>query len=314
MSRRSPLASWNHDESQSNPYSQIRLKHLTEYTKRMLQDYPNAIASDCKSSNYPRVKHDHKIWKFLQQVYREEAHRLHRRNFGVPWSVRHTGMQIPFHVKDDGPRGRSVYAAIDVPEGTKVWNPSKLASFEHPLEIVNFLHRLPHDLQCDVLLWAYPDAENENVGLALDEGTFINHAESDELKNMDSSGYALRDIRAGEEILEDYTEFIGVKTLEWFNIIRSLAWEEEIEASHDSDGSSGTPNTNIHSGYVHAGAPLPSYEYSQTSRFGPEELTLSNPASVHALFFAFLSISILLFSWRRVSSQCSKKKDAKACQ
>jgi hypothetical protein len=103
-------------------------------------------------------------------------------------------MQIPFHVRDDGPRGRSVYAAIDVPKGSKVWNPSKLATFEHPRELVHFLLRLPHDLQCDVLLWAYPDAENEYVGLALDEGTFINHADSDDLKNLDSSGYALRDV------------------------------------------------------------------------------------------------------------------------
>ena len=287
--------------------SRARMEHLAEYTKRMLVDYPNLIVRDCKSSKYPRRKYNHKTWKLLQRVYREEAHKLHRRNFGVAWSARHTGMQIPFHVKDDGPRGRSVYSAIDIEKGTKIWNPSKLATFDHPLELVNFLQRLSHDLQCDVLLWAYPDAENENVGLALDEGTFVNHAESDELKNMGSTGYALRDIRAGEEILEDYTEFIGVQSLEWFNIIRARAWEEEIDSSPASSA------TDIHTGYVHAGA-LPDYDYSQFSPLGEDKFAFGDTVSTQSILLAFSCISFIVFSWKRGSIQYSQRKDVKAQQ
>lgn len=87
---------------------------------------------------------------------------------------------------------------------------------------------LDHDLQCDALLWAYVEKQEGYVSLALDEGSFVNHGETEDVINLDSDCYALRDIKVGEELLENYTEFIGFNELKWFDEIRGKAWQEPM--------------------------------------------------------------------------------------
>merc|ERR1711865_655022 len=49
---------------------------------------------------------------------------------------------------------------------------------------------------------------------------------SDAVVNLDSDCYALRDIQLGEEMLENYSHFIGFHELVWFDRIRGNAWKE----------------------------------------------------------------------------------------
>jgi hypothetical protein len=228
------------------------LASMTAWTKQKMVENPEWFVNDCVASNYPRKIHS--TWKFLQDVYQEELLKFGRKDdVFVSWNTTQTGMQIPYYISDKGPRGRSVYSAIPIRKGTSIWKPYKLANFEHPQELVSFLRRLPHDLQCDALLWAYPDKSSETVGLALDAGTYVNHAESKESLNLDINCKASRDIRAGEDLLEDYSDFIGIDTLEWFNIIRSMAWDDHSSKNQQNSFPEG--ELGIHQGYVHLGVP-----------------------------------------------------------
>ena len=47
------------------------------------------------------------------------------------------------------------------------------------------------------------------VSLALDDGSFVNHGETSDVINLDKDCSAIRDIEIGEELLENYTEFVS---------------------------------------------------------------------------------------------------------
>ena len=193
-------------------------------------DYRNSIPKDCATSGYKREIHDATTWRFLQESYLDSVdervaqhYRAKRRQ--IP---SYSGFQVDVEVRDDGHRGRSVYAMEPIEKGTKVWDPSHLVKFHNPLELREFLGHLDHDLQCDSLLWAYVEKGMGYVALALDPASFVNHGETEEVINLDADCYALRDIRVGEELLENYTHFIGFddEETQWFNRIRGVAWKE----------------------------------------------------------------------------------------
>jgi len=221
-----------------------REKRLGGDKSRKLKEYP--IVKDCATSNYPRLMHGEETWRYLQRVYRETKHpdRKYEADDGP-----HTGMQIPFYIRDDGPRGRSLYAAVDIPKGTQVWKPKNTASFDTRDQFVSFLTRLPHDLQCDILLWAYVAKDYEHVEVVLDEASFVNHGDSPELLNLDTKDYTTRDIKAGEELLEDYTKFIGMNEVKWFDKIRSAAWDDHQSTQNKHSEKS------VADGYVRLGVP-----------------------------------------------------------
>jgi len=190
----------------------------------------NSVPTDCATSGYKRTIHDPTIWRFLQEVYIESAdearsERYEEKKEHLP---SYSGFAVAVEVKDDGPRGRSIYAAEPIAKGTRVWKPTHLVSFHNLREMHAFLIQLDHDLQCDALLWAYAAKDLGYVSLALDPASFVNHGETKDAINLDEDCFALRDIRVGEELLEDYSQFIGFdeEEIEWFNNIRGVAWKE----------------------------------------------------------------------------------------
>jgi hypothetical protein len=115
--------------------------------------------------------------------------------------------------------------------------------------------------------------------------------------------------------------------LEWFNIIRSIAWEEDIDVKHDSSSSAGAVIHDIHNGYVHAGAPeahkalpehnhrlAPSFDFREFYPIIEERLEIAETTSTTWLLLIFGCFMAALLMWRRVSVCFSKVKDAKACQ
>jgi len=237
-----------------------------EYNRQHGHKLPkHPLPTDCATSNYPRLLHGGKTWKFLQNVFHEQSyakksyhHRIHARHRHQGYS----GVEDDYiEARDDGDgRGRGMYAIRDIPRGTKTWyfgigwmtNDGEWSTRE---SMLGFLERLPHDLQCDVLLWAYavqPSRKKSSgkkgerfVECNLDEASFFNHGERPDLVNIEHNR-ASRDIEEGEELLMDYGSFIalGEEALPWWDEIRNTAWKEgEVTASTPitvTDGSNGT--------------------------------------------------------------------------
>lgn len=124
------------------------------------------LATDCTASNYPRKIPTEKDWQFLQDAY----HNSQTRNYPSPRNRprRKRGFLVPFEIRDDGPRGRSVYATKFIPKGRKIYE-GFVVKVEKQSDFINFLRLLPHDLQCDTLLWAFA-GNRDTAYLVLDEG------------------------------------------------------------------------------------------------------------------------------------------------
>jgi len=188
--------------------------------------------TDCATSGYKRVIHDPVTWRFLQDIYIETAGDRLSSSYSAKQSKypSYSGFTVDVEVKDHGPRGRSIYAKEPIRKGTSVWRPIHLIKFYQREHLLEFLAALDHDLQCDALLWAYVEKEHGHVALALDPASFVNHGETKRVINVDGDMHAINDIAVGEEILEDYSDFIGFvgqdEELEWFHKIRGIAWNE----------------------------------------------------------------------------------------
>mmetsp|Transcript_14943 Transcript_14943/g.30979 ORF Transcript_14943/g.30979 Transcript_14943/m.30979 type:complete len:269 (-) Transcript_14943:452-1258(-) len=198
------------------------------------------IPKNCGNSGYQRKIHDATVWRHLQETYIDTVDNTFSNIYEdakEAWPS-YSGFLVSVNVKDDGKRGRSIYAAEPIAEGTKVWKPVHLAQFHSPTELRTFLDELDHDLQCDALLWAYVEKGTSYVALALDPASFVNHGETEDVVNLDENCVALRDIEMGEELLENYSEFIGFdeNEVEWFHRIRGVAWKEKGPSrSHSTD-------------------------------------------------------------------------------
>ena len=203
-----------------------------ELAARLRPGMANSIPKDCGNSGYQRKIHDPTVWRYLQQMYIETNENAHAQTYAEKWETypSYSGFTVTVDIRDDGHRGRSVYAAEPIKKGTLVWDPFHLAQFHTPQEMRDFLQELDYDLQCDALLWAYVEKNTNYVALALDPASFVNHGESEDVVNLDENCYALRDIEIGEELLENYSHFIGFdnnQQVEWFHRIRGVAWKEE---------------------------------------------------------------------------------------
>lgn len=242
-----------------------------------VERYP--LATDCVSSGYERLIHDEPTWRLLQKVFYEQTtakysyhHRLHARHKHL-W---HSGIDDELvTVEDDEERGRSIYAIKDIPKGTKVWYDGEKHVINNGYwydirELKSFLERIPHDLQCDILLWAYAFSSTGKtlVECNLDEASFFNHGERPELVNISRFSRAIRDISKGEELLMDYSSFIamGEDALPWWDDIRQQAWSTNTATiTSEEEGNDvstaycqRSDDECILGGYVKYGAPNPS--------------------------------------------------------
>jgi len=158
------------------------------------------------------------------------------------------GFKVPFEVVNVPGKGRGVFAKERIPRNTLIWQNSHYAEFRDEESLRLFLSAISSnfELSCDILQWAYVAdfyRGDYHVGLDLDEGSYINHAEDGKAnigcsaetlaKNPDVDDpdcwgeYALRDIEAGEELVVDYTEFYQFGKLTWFDKMVSEAWARD---------------------------------------------------------------------------------------
>lgn len=190
----------------------------------------NSVPLDCGNSGYERKIHDPTIWRHLQTVYIDT---IDDPKYAQEWETfpSYSGFKVAIDVKV-GHRGRGVYAAERIKKGTLVWNEVHTATFLNAQELQDFLRPLDYDLQCDVLLWAYPEKDKHYVSLALDPASFMNHGDTEEDINLDADCVALRDIDIGEELLSNYSDWVEFSNdkFDWFTELRGMAWSEQPDA------------------------------------------------------------------------------------
>lgn len=253
--------------------------------------YP--LPTDCATSNYPRLIHKKETWEFLQNVFHDEGYSrksYHHRMVERYKNAWYSGIDDEYvEAQDNGDgRGRGIYAVTDIPKGTQIWSHRLVwvmndGYWDSKEKMTNFLKRLPHDLQCDVTLWAYATTftNKKIVECNLDEASYFNHGELAELVNFDAlTSLTTRDIKKGEELLMDYGTFIafGKESIPWWDEIRNTAWRAteykkiEIDAETNEtfeakgSGSSGDASSKeAIGGYVKYGAPTNSMSTATTS-------------------------------------------------
>ena len=184
----------------------------------------NTIPLDCGNTDYERKIHNSTVWRHLQEVYIATNDDP---DYAKAWETfpSYQGFQVAFEVRDDGHRGRGVYAAERITKGTQVWSEFHNARFHSANDMMKFLQPLEYELQCDVLMWAY-STPSGHVELALDPASFMNDGESEEVTNLDWNCTAIRDIEIGEELLQDYSSFVG--HADWFNVMVGMAWDDAL--------------------------------------------------------------------------------------
>ena len=101
--------------------------------------------------------------------------------------------------------GVGVFAAEDVPAGTRIWQFTEGVDVRMPTEL---MEAIPEPLQTRIRKYCYLEEDSGQYVLCGDNAKFMNH--SFEPNCDDSSGeytVTLRDIRAGDELTCDYRTF-----------------------------------------------------------------------------------------------------------
>ncbi|OEU09716.1 hypothetical protein FRACYDRAFT_247972 [Fragilariopsis cylindrus CCMP1102] len=166
----------------------------------------------------------------------------------IPSKYDTNGYHYPIEIKYDPIVGRGVYALQDISKGSLLYTSINTATFLEGQTFRNFLKALSTNhnnkkLACDVMIWSYvrlikpPKSKSTTV---TDEGSFINSADYEYQYNMalgtssdttpggilyndptitnkekielwygcEMKFYASQDIKRGEEIRADYSDFV----------------------------------------------------------------------------------------------------------
>jgi len=115
-------------------------------------------------------------------------------------------MLVKTYVAASGIEGVGVYAGEPIAKGTTIWRFDQ--HFDRTLTKQD-LESFPDGVRAFLEKYAYPyHADPELIVIESDNGRFMNHSTepNTDFSQMDF-GYALRDIKAGEELTSDYEEF-----------------------------------------------------------------------------------------------------------
>ena len=177
--------------------------------------------------------HKEDVWKTFNRVYNEV---VGPERSTIPPAYESNGFQIPVEIEYSEEVGRGVFTKVPIARGDLIYESTNNAQFQTGEEYRTFLSKLPTDLACDVIIWAFSrmvSAEKEDEFIAcvdLDEGSFVNSSpawhrqcnmelgtETGLLKEGDDETktwygcnmkfYAKRDIAANEEIRAYYGDF-----------------------------------------------------------------------------------------------------------
>ncbi len=115
-------------------------------------------------------------------------------------------MTVKNYIKQSDIHGTGVFAGEDIKAGTVVWEYNEV--FDKLIEL-DQIPLLPQVTQDFIIKYACPHLEKTKfVVLDGDNGRFMNHSEQPNTDSREfARGYALYDIKKGEEITCNYSEF-----------------------------------------------------------------------------------------------------------
>jgi len=151
--------------------------------------------------------HTDETWKIFNTIYNriiaeedeskeneeEDAQNSSSSSSPIPSTYTTNGFQYPIEIKLDPVVGRGVYALQDIPKGSLLYISKNTATFYQGQTFRNFLHALPNQLACDVMIWSYArlvsydtyyDDQPYMICTDLDEGSFVNSANDKEDLNV----------------------------------------------------------------------------------------------------------------------------------
>lgn len=210
--------------------------------------------------NNPREIYDDDAWKFLQDTY-EKLFRsqgdIHEYGYWHEFEE--------FHLRDDyyseedteddviisitaphevrylpGGGGRGIFVTEDVDMHDLTYIPDAYGVFHTENAWKTFLLEVASvdvGLACDILQWSYVqrvDEGEDDVAVCLDlsVGSLMNHGGAD--TNIYQGGYeqyASRDIKAGEELLDNYSDYFLFGKLIWYEDMVANAWRDECNTT-----------------------------------------------------------------------------------
>jgi len=136
------------------------------------------------------------------------------------------GIAVEHEIRYAPETGRGIYAAQNIPAGAVVMQDLPIGYFVSEEEWQDFLFELPCHLRYDSCEWAYLPKGEEYLSLDFGPAALVNHGKTkrftiaDHLPNECNIAYdptlALRDIKIGEEILLDYSDFHDYERQHWY--------------------------------------------------------------------------------------------------
>jgi hypothetical protein len=162
-----------------------------------------------------RPIHGQEIWKEMRELYTSIVG--HEMSTVGSLDSDYNGFVQPYYVRHNQ-YGRGIYAGMDIPEGSLIWQNIRSAQFSDGASYREFVRRLRPDLACDVWQWSYVDYDNK-INVDLDEGALCNDGEDEGNIDLDEnrSGmlhvppgiqlFATRNISKDEELLCNYDGF-----------------------------------------------------------------------------------------------------------
>lgn len=132
-------------------------------------------------------------------------------------------MQVGYEVRPSPIAGVGLFTTEDIPKGALVWkySPQSVRTYDSEAAVRTRLAALSEKELLDFLEHAY--CWEGQVVEILDDGKYWNHSKRPNTGNVPDdpdSSYALRDIPAGEELLDDYSQH------------DRMPWYEAICAEH----------------------------------------------------------------------------------
>jgi hypothetical protein len=173
------------------------------------------------------------IWRYIQQIYLAA---VGPGKSTIP-ELYGTGFQVKVKFDYAKGKGRGVFAAEDIPKDTIILKEIYAGFFDNAPAYRKFLLTLPPNLACDYRQWQYIYADDNfdfttlRIGVDLDGAGLLNWGEDDEvnmayLRKGTGVSIATRDIKAGEEILVDYDEFLA-RIYKWNYFGLKYFWEDD---------------------------------------------------------------------------------------
>lgn len=167
----------------------------------------------------PRPIHDESTWSLLREISEDILGAQQTpTDYVASLNSSSDGFAVPYYVDYSPGKGRGIFAAENIKANALIWSNAYTAKFE-AAAFRQYLQSLSPSLACEVIEWAYVDEHADNKELSimvdLDPMSFCNDggmiARNIEWMDYDTgtfdSDFAIRDIKAGEEILCDYASF-----------------------------------------------------------------------------------------------------------